>query len=48
MMLPTQFVSELKALSFEDTFNPYVNRCAVYDKAGRRSPKSGHIAYLAC
>jgi uracil-DNA glycosylase len=32
-MLPSQFVSALKALSFEDTFNPYANRCPVHDKA---------------
>jgi hypothetical protein len=33
MMRPSQFVSALKALSFEDTFNPYADRCPIHDKA---------------
>lgn len=33
MMRPAEFVSALCALSFEDTFNPYANRCPVHDKA---------------
>jgi hypothetical protein len=33
MMLPSQFESALKALSFEDTFNPYADRCPIHDKA---------------
>ena len=32
MLQPGQFVSALSALSFEDTFNPYANRCSVYDR----------------
>jgi hypothetical protein len=32
MMRPGQFVSALCALSFEDTFNPYANRCPIHDK----------------
>jgi hypothetical protein len=32
-MQPTEFVSGLKALSFEDTFNPYADRCPIHDKA---------------
>lgn len=31
-MRPEQFVSALSALSFEDAFNPYANRCSVHDK----------------
>jgi hypothetical protein len=33
MMQSSQFVSALKALSFEHAFNPYVDRCAVHDKS---------------
>jgi hypothetical protein len=33
MMRPSQFVSALKALSFEDAFNPYADRCPIHDKA---------------
>lgn len=32
-MKSAQFVSALRALSFQDTFNPYANRCSVHDKA---------------
>jgi uracil DNA glycosylase superfamily protein len=32
MKRPSQFVSALCALSFADTFNPYADRCPVYDK----------------
>jgi uracil-DNA glycosylase len=32
MMRPSQFVSALKTLSFEHTFNPYADRCVVHDK----------------
>ena len=32
MMGPSQFVSALCALSFEDAFNPYANRCPIHDK----------------
>lgn len=31
-MKPARFVRELKGLSFEDAFNPYSDRCPVYDK----------------
>ena len=31
-MKPARFVRELRGLSFEDAFNPYSNRCTVYDK----------------
>ena len=31
-MKPARFVRELRGLSFEDAFNPYSNRCPVYDK----------------
>lgn len=31
-MSPIEFVSELSALSFENTFNPYTGRCLVHDK----------------
>ena len=31
-MSPIEFVSELSALSFENTFNPYASRCLVHDK----------------
>ena len=30
-MTPAQFVEDLGNLSFEDTFNPYSNRCVVHD-----------------
>ena len=30
-MSPAHFVKMLKELKFKDTFNPYSNRCAVYD-----------------
>ena len=30
-MTPAQFVDELGRLSFENTFNPYSNRCVVHD-----------------
>ena len=30
-MNPVQFVKELKALDFENTFNPYSHRCSVHD-----------------
>lgn len=30
-MNPTKFVDTLKTLRFENVFNPYSNRCAVYD-----------------
>ena len=30
-MTPSQYVKELKNLNFENTFNPYSNRCAVHD-----------------
>lgn len=30
-MRPTEFVESLRKLEFENTFNPYSNRCAVYD-----------------
>jgi len=32
MQRPSKFVSALCALSFEDTFNPYANRCPIHDK----------------
>lgn len=32
-MRPAQFVSDLRNLSFEYTFNPYSSRCPVHDKA---------------
>jgi hypothetical protein len=32
MPLPSQFVSALSVLSFADTFNPYADRCPVYDR----------------
>jgi hypothetical protein len=32
MMGPSQFVSALCGLSFEDAFNPYANRCPIHDK----------------
>lgn len=37
-MTPAHFVETLRALDFEDTFNPYSDRCAVhdYDDAPRR------------
>lgn len=31
-MKPARFVRELRGLDFEDAFNPYSNRCPVYDK----------------
>lgn len=31
-MRPIEFVSSLSALSFEDTFNPYADRCPIHDK----------------
>src|SRR5712675_1476075 len=30
-MTPAQFVTSLKELKFENTFNPYLNRCDVHD-----------------
>lgn len=39
-MTPTQFVTSLKQLKFENTFNPYSHRCEVHDvedAPGRRS-----------
>ena len=30
-MTPAQYVDELGKLNFEDTFNPYSNRCIVHD-----------------
>ena len=33
MMRVSEFSSALKALSFQHTFNPYVDRCAIHDKA---------------
>ncbi len=30
-MTPVQFVETLQALDFEDTFNPYSDRCGVHD-----------------
>ena len=30
-MTPTQYVKELSKVNFENTFNPYSNRCAVHD-----------------
>jgi uracil-DNA glycosylase len=32
MTRPSKFVSELCALSFEDAFNPYTNRCPIHDR----------------
>src|SRR5262245_26699381 len=32
MPRPSEFVSALSALSFPNTFNPYSDRCSVYDK----------------
>ena len=32
MLRPSDFISELSALSFANTFNPYADRCPVYDK----------------
>lgn len=39
-MTPTNFVSALCALSFEDTFNPYVNCCATHDKSDAAKTRS--------
>lgn len=43
-MKPIHFVGALGALDFENTFNPYTNRCAVHDldDAPRRRSKSLH------
>jgi uracil-DNA glycosylase len=41
MMQPSQFVSALKTLSFEHTFNPYVDRCAVHDKIDAPQKRAG-------
>ena len=30
-MTPVEFVETVRALDFEDTFNPYSDRCAVHD-----------------
>lgn len=30
-MNPTQFINKICALSFENTFNPYTDRCAIHD-----------------
>ena len=30
-MTPVHFVETLQALDFEDTFNPYADRCGVHD-----------------
>jgi hypothetical protein len=32
-MIASEFVSALKALAFPHTFNPYVDRCSIHDKA---------------
>jgi len=40
MPRPAAFVSALQALSFENTFNPYANKCPVYDKADAPQQRS--------
>lgn len=46
-MTPAQeFVATLHALSFDDTFNPYVHRCAVHDKADAPERRSRALATM--
>lgn len=45
-MTPTAFVSSLRALSFQDTFNPYSSQCAVFDKAHAPAKRAAIITNL--
>ena len=48
-MKPNQFVEELGALEFDNTFNPYSHQCAVHDleDAPRRRSESLHAMLVA-
>jgi hypothetical protein len=43
MPLPSEFVSALSALSFVDTFNPYADRCPVYDRQDAPSRRAATL-----
>lgn len=46
MMRPQEFVAALHALSFIDTFNPYVHRCPVHDKSDAPQRRSRALANM--
>lgn len=45
-MNPGKFVDKLRGLYFEDTFNPYSNRCSVYDLADAPQRRSAILLSL--
>lgn len=46
MMQPSAFVAALQALSFEDTFNPYVHRCPVHDKVDAPTMRTALLSHM--
>lgn len=45
-MNPTTFLSAVQTLNFEDTFNPYVDRCRVHDAEDAPQRRSGMLLDL--
>src|SRR3954471_5719702 len=46
MTHPQEFIGALHTLSFDDTFNPYVHRCPVHDRADAPQRRSRALANM--